>query len=136
MATVTAPLNSLSASGQVAQTIIFETYKGKTYAKRYAKPTKTPSIAQTEHRGRVRELAEFWRDLTEEQKATWEEAPGVDGESRYAKYLRYNTRRGSNQEETELEWPLGTNVIQRSRSEMFLSWTFKSNTFACRTLAG
>jgi|WetSurMetagenome_2_1015567.scaffolds.fasta_scaffold18656_4 hypothetical protein len=100
MAVVEGPLHSETASGQFAKTTIYQTYRGKSYAKKYAVPGNTPgfdkmnqSAAQLTHQAQFVLIAAAWSAASEINKATWAPIALRDRITRYAAYTRENWRR-------------------------------------------
>jgi hypothetical protein len=72
MATVTAPLSSQSAWGQLAKELIFYRGKGKHYCKSYAAPSNPKSHPQIGIRRMNSFLMSRYNLLTAEEKASWD----------------------------------------------------------------
>lgn len=105
MASLKGPLFSLEAHGQVAQTVIYETHRGRPYAKAYGKPSKPASADQLTHRARIKALATTWRGLSVEDKATWATYCTDQTWNHYARFIDANTKHGSDQGTTITRWP-------------------------------
>lgn len=76
MARVTGPLMSFDASGTIAGSIVFAKWRGRNYVRRHAVPANPRSQAQLCARAIMGFLANDWKNLTDEIKATW--AAGAD----------------------------------------------------------
>lgn len=63
MARLTAPLLSLGASGQIAKSLVFSTWKGIDYARVYVIPENPNTVAQQETRGVFSTLVEMWKRM-------------------------------------------------------------------------
>jgi len=96
MAQVYGPLQSESASGQFAETLIFQPYRGKTYVKAYGKPDWTahpPTAAQLAVQAMNKSLMEAWPAISAADKATWDALAIPARISRVNAYLRENFKR-------------------------------------------
>lgn len=96
MAQVYGPLQSESASGQFAETLIFQPYRGKTYVKAYGKPDWTahpPTAAQLAVQAMNKSLMEAWPAISAADKATWDALAIPARISRVNAYLRENFNR-------------------------------------------
>jgi len=71
MAYVTGPLQSVTASGQFGKSIIYETYKNRTYAKRYRTPLNDRTPSQIGIRAMVHYLTKLWKLLSTEDQDSW-----------------------------------------------------------------
>jgi hypothetical protein len=97
MAQVFGPLNSQSASGQFAGTMIFQRYRGKNYVKAYGKPdwdAHPPTELQLNVQQTTKALMEAWPVISDEDKATWDALAVPARISRVNAYLRENYRLG------------------------------------------
>jgi len=70
MATVSAPLMSLDASGTIAGAIVFSKWKGRNYVRRHAIPANPQSGLQVSMRSMMRFLSQSWT-LTPVDPTTW-----------------------------------------------------------------
>ena len=99
---------SESAHGQFAQTIIFQSYKGKTYAKKYSFPNLDlypPTMPQLAIQATTKALMQHWKEIPTVDQATWSNLATADRISRINAYLRENYRRlRSGQAATDV-WP-------------------------------
>lgn len=102
MARVTGPLHSNTASGQLAKTLIFQTYRGRSYAKKYAVPGNTPgfdkpnqSPAQLAVQALTKSLMQHWPEISTEDQATWDALAIPQRIERVNAYLKYNYARNA-----------------------------------------
>lgn len=63
MARLIAPLLSLGASGQIGNAVVFASWKGISYARRYVIPENPNTVAQQEVRGVFSTLSEMWKRM-------------------------------------------------------------------------
>ena len=71
MATLTGPLHSFTARGQLAKTIIYETLNGRTYAKGYKVPRNDRTPSEVGIRSMVYFLTKLWKSLSTIEQASW-----------------------------------------------------------------
>ncbi|MFA5715989.1 MAG: hypothetical protein WC998_09625 [Candidatus Paceibacterota bacterium] len=90
MAIVTGPLHSIQASGQFGKTMIFERWKGRSYAKVYKVPTVRRTDSQRAVRAIMKWLTWAWTVANDEQKETWNQLALEANVSPIAAYLKYN----------------------------------------------
>lgn len=100
MAYVNGPLHSKTAAGKIAKTTIYQTYRGRTYAKAYAVPGPTPghatmnqTPAQLEIQAFTKALMQHWPEISTADQATWDALALPKRISRVNAYLRYNYAR-------------------------------------------
>jgi hypothetical protein len=112
MAVVDGPLHSNQASGQVGKTTIYQTYHGRTYAKRYAVPGNTPGFSkmnQTDAQLAVQEatkaLMQMWPTIPPDDQATWDALAIPQRISRINAFLRENYRLGFSGQDMTTVWP-------------------------------
>lgn len=74
MPTVSAPLLSFGASGQIAKTQVYSTWKGQPYVRRYVIPANPRSTEQTSTRNVFTWLNNTWRIAPADFMAPWQEA--------------------------------------------------------------
>lgn len=74
MPTVIAPLLSFGASGQIAKTQVYSTWKGQPYVRRYVIPANPRSTAQTMTRDVFTWLNNVWRIAPADFIAPWQAA--------------------------------------------------------------
>lgn len=72
MAKVVAPLLSFGGSGQIGKSIVFGTWRGIDYARRYVIPANPKSTSQTFQRACFGTLREIWKRLDTDGRAPWQ----------------------------------------------------------------
>lgn len=65
-----APLHSEGAKGLLLQGLVYASWKGRPYVRRYAKPHNPRSEKQQAHRALFKEASQAYRELTEDEKKT------------------------------------------------------------------
>jgi hypothetical protein len=90
MALVKGPLFSVSAHGTLSKTITFRSSARGTVARKYAKPSGLPSIAQSAIRSQTKTLMQLWPSLTLDQKNSWLPLAIRDSVSLINSFLKYN----------------------------------------------
>lgn len=113
MATVTGPLHSLEARGQLAQTIIYQESMGRHVVKAYGKPnwdTHPPTEAQLEIQAETKLLMQHWPDIAPADQATWDALAIPAAISRVNAYLQENYRLFLAGRTRRDRWPLSTQV--------------------------
>lgn len=93
MASTTGPLLSLGASGSVAGTLTFASWKGRSYVRQLVIPSNPKSNAQTAQRAMQKFLSQAWKNLTAAQQASWEAAASAGAYSPFNAYTSANLRR-------------------------------------------
>lgn len=73
MARVQGPLMSIGASGTIAGTLTYSTWKGRPYCRQCVIPLNPKSAKQTGVRSMLGWLAQIWASLTTGNKATWDD---------------------------------------------------------------
>ena len=71
MSRVTAPLLSFGASGAIAKTQVYATWKGRPYARRYAIPANPNTADQQETRNTFRWLNNVWKFMPSGAVSAW-----------------------------------------------------------------
>lgn len=71
MATVTGPLLSLDARGQIAKTLVTSSWKGRTYTRQYVIPANPQSAEQTKTRNSFSWLNGVWKTAPADFVAPW-----------------------------------------------------------------
>jgi hypothetical protein len=97
MAQVFGPLNSQSASGQFAKTMIFQRYNDRNYVKAYGKPdwvAHPPTELQLNVQQSTKSLMEAWPAISAPDKASWDALAIPARISRVNAYLKENYRLG------------------------------------------
>ena len=72
MAKTTAPLLSFGASGAIAQAMVFSTWRGISYVRRYVVPENPKTVAQTLTRDIFRTLSDMWKIMGSIAIAPWQ----------------------------------------------------------------
>jgi hypothetical protein len=72
MSKVTAPLLSFGASGQIAKSLVFGTWKGVPYSRRYVIPSNPRSADQTLTRNSFKFLSDVYKVSPTNFRATWQ----------------------------------------------------------------
>lgn len=72
MAKTSAPLLSFDASGSVAKTVVYGSWRGVPYARRHVIPGNPNTIAQQETRNIFRMLSQMWKTLPAGAVAPWD----------------------------------------------------------------
>ena len=72
MAKTTAPLLSFGASGAIANTMVFATWRGIPYVRRFVIPENPKTVAQTLTRDIFRTLSDMWKILGSIAIAPWQ----------------------------------------------------------------
>lgn len=85
MTKTTAPLLSFGASGQIAKTQVYSTWKGRSYARRYVIPANPNSVAQQETRNTFAWLNNVWKYMP---------AAALDAWLAYGNSSRFTDRNG------------------------------------------
>jgi len=96
MAYVTGPLHSVTARGQFAKTLIFQTYKNRSYAKRYRVPNNRRLPGQVGIRAMVYWVTKLWATLSPEDRASWAAHPNPNNLSLFNLYFTHNMARWNN----------------------------------------
>lgn len=74
MAKVTSPLFSFGATGALGKSIVYGSWKGISYARRYAVPSNPKTAAQVAHRTLFSNAVTEWQGLDAAVKTQWNEA--------------------------------------------------------------
>lgn len=90
MVKLAGPMFSLAASGTLAKTITFATWKGRPYVRERVIPSNPKSGAQTGRRAMFAFLAQEWAALTVAEKATWQTIADEIVASPFNAYVRVN----------------------------------------------
>lgn len=93
MATVTGPLLSMSASGQVAGSFVFSNWKGRPVVRQLVVPANPNSVLQVSVRAIARFLGQNYANLTAAEKADWLAAAQADAISQINAFQRHNQDR-------------------------------------------
>lgn len=71
MSKTTAPLLSFDARGQLGQTLVYSSWKGRAYARRYVVPANPQTAEQTKTRSVFSGLNAIWRFMPATAQAAW-----------------------------------------------------------------
>lgn len=94
MATIQGPLHSDDASGTLGDQVTFARWKGRRYARQYAKPTNPKSALQTGVRVMMGWLARAWASvLTDNNRASWATLAESNQVSPFNAYMTHNLNR-------------------------------------------
>lgn len=72
MSKTTAPLLSFGASGQIAKTQVYASWKGRAYARRYVIPSNPNTVDQQETRSTFQWLTRVWKYMPADALDAWE----------------------------------------------------------------
>ncbi len=114
MVKVAAPCLSLGASGSIAGSLVFATWKGRAYVRQLVKPSNPRSGGQVGVRAMFKGLSQKWAALTAGNKATWEDRADDKVISPFNAYMGYNQARWRNFLGATKEDPataVGTNAV-------------------------
>jgi len=96
MAKLKAPLMSLGASGKLAGTLVFSTWKGLKTAREYVTPSNPQTAAQTTQRGLFTDAVSAWRNYytDADMRTAWNRAATAEGraESGFNNFMRACTK--------------------------------------------
>lgn len=92
MVRVNGPMMSLGASGTLAGTIVFSSWKGRPYVRERVIPSNPKSGAQVGRRVMLKFLAQRWDALSPVQKATWDNLADQDVISNFNAYVKANMK--------------------------------------------
>ncbi len=96
MVKVYGPAMSLAASGSLANTITFSSWKGRAYVRERVVPANPRSGGQVGMRAMFKYLAQVWDGLTDGNKATWETRAADAVISPFNAFMSYNQKRWRN----------------------------------------
>lgn len=108
MVKVNGPMMSFAASGTIADTATFATWKGRPYVRRRVVPANPQSNAQVSMRSMMKFLSQIWDGLTAGNKATWDAAAAAAAVSPFnsfcaASMKRWNSYKGPTKEDPAAE---------------------------------
>ena len=106
MATVKGPLLSMDASGQIAKTQVYGSWKGIAYSRRYVVPSNPKSTEQTLTRNTFKFLNALYQVSPSDFRAPWAEA--VKGRPLTDRNLFLQKNNGLLREETSLDGMIGS----------------------------
>ncbi len=90
MVKVSGPMMSLGASGTLADTITFATWKGRPYVRERVIPSNPQSGAQTGRRSMFKFTTQNWTNLSAPKKATWQDLADQIVASPFNAFIRQN----------------------------------------------
>jgi len=90
MVKVSGPMMSMAASGTLADTITFASWKGRPYVRERVIPSNPKSGAQTGRRAMFRFLTKNWTDVTGADITSWQSLADQIVASPFNAYLRQN----------------------------------------------
>lgn len=96
MATVTSPLMSMDASGQIGHAVVYSKWKGRNYVRRYAKPSNPNTPAQSGVRKLFAYLVSRFLGLSDTAQADWKAAGQAMAMTGTNFYIQQNSRRFNN----------------------------------------
>lgn len=119
MALSNGPLFSLSASGKLANTLVFSRWKGRPYVRELVTPANPQSAAQVAIRAMMRFLAQYWASMTTGQQASWEDLADAQSISAFNAFTQYNLREWRDFYMPGLQYPL----TRAQTPDALTSWT-------------
>lgn len=90
MARVTGPLLSLSASGKLADAMVFSRWKGRPYVRQLVIPANPKSGGQTGMRSMFAFLSQNWSGIGATPQATWEELAEAAAVAPFNSFMKLN----------------------------------------------
>lgn len=84
------PMFSLGASGSIAGTVTFATWKGRPYARQLVIPSNPKSAQQTAFRAMFRFLSQAWAGLSDGEKSSWADLAAAGNYSPFNAFMKYN----------------------------------------------
>lgn len=106
MARVNGPLMSMSASGALAGTIVFSSWKGRPYVRQLVRPANPKSGGQTSMRAQLKFLSQIWSGLIINAKDTWEDLADADVVSKFNAFTKVNLKRNKDFLAPSMQWPI------------------------------
>jgi hypothetical protein len=92
MARLQGPLHAEAAAGTLAGCLIYSSWRGRPYVKRYVVPRQPNTPAQLANQARFTAANDAWHDLTPEEQAAWESRGAPDNLPAYHAFMRAYTR--------------------------------------------
>lgn len=92
MALTNGPLFSLSASGKLANAIVFSRWKGRPYVRELVTPSNPQSAAQVGMRSMMRFLSQAWASVASAAQESWEDLADADAIANFNAFCRFNLR--------------------------------------------
>jgi hypothetical protein len=99
------PAGSTTASGKLANALIFGAAKKTAYVKKHARPANPQTDLQTTVRAAMAFFAEQWRLLSTAQQDTWNQLAGRSHTSGYHAFVSYNQKRWTNWRHPTMAYP-------------------------------
>ncbi len=96
MVKLTGPMFSLTASGAIADTIVYSTWKGRAYARQLVIPTNPRSAGQTGMRSMFSFLSKQWSGIAGVDQATFDADAEAKSISPFNSYMKLNMDRWKN----------------------------------------
>ena len=96
MVKVYGPAMSLAASGSLANTMVFSSWKGRSYVRERVIPANPRSGPQTGLRAMMKFLAQQWASLSAAEQASWETRGDQLVASPFNGFVSYNQKRWRN----------------------------------------
>lgn len=93
MAKLVGPLFSLEASGAVGGALVYATWKGRPYARKYTKPLNPKAAKQLGVRAMLGFLARHWSSVSTADKATWTDLAETGNFSNFNAFTKENMNR-------------------------------------------
>lgn len=93
MALVTGPLLSVTASGKVANALVYTSWKTRQVVRRFSIPSNPKSVGQLSVRAMMKFLTQYWASLTENEQLTWEERAAAANISPFNAFIGHNQAR-------------------------------------------
>lgn len=90
------PMFSLSASGKLAGSVVFASWKGRAYARSLVTPANPRSAGQTGVRAMFKWLAQNWAQMGTTLHAAWEERAAAQTISTFNAFMGFNQARWRN----------------------------------------
>jgi hypothetical protein len=92
MARISNPLRCERASGTLGKTIIYSSWRGRPYAKRYAAPAVPNTPGQRAQQARIALGNTLWKSLTADERAAWATVGAPDHLPGYHVFIRHVCR--------------------------------------------
>jgi len=105
MAKTRASLLSTNATGSLANTLTWQTWRGRNYARKKPIPAQPRTAAQQHPRMMFQTLVTAWKQLSSAQRATWQTHPTAPATSPYHAYVRTGLQRWALHRGPSALWP-------------------------------
>jgi len=93
MVKVSGPLMSMAASGTIAGTMTFATWKGRAYARQRVTPANPKSALQVSMRAMMRFLSQSWTDVGSTPQGSWADRAAAHNYSPFNAFVAANQAR-------------------------------------------